>query len=64
MQRGSREAADAAIHHLPPREPAVDESDGRNPGTPLDLDWVASVAGQHLGAIERRAADPARRAAR
>ena len=54
MQRGSREPADAAIHHLPPREPAVEANAGRNPGTPLDLDLVAAVEA-NLSAIERRA---------
>jgi deoxyribose-phosphate aldolase len=53
-QSGSR-AADAAIHHLPPRQPAVGDGTGRNPGTPLDLDLVASVEA-NLSAIERRAA--------
>src|SRR6202795_4757351 len=55
-QLGSRaDAADAAIHRLPPREPAADDATGRNPGMPLDLDLVAAVEA-NLSAIERRAA--------
>jgi deoxyribose-phosphate aldolase len=56
MQLGSRaDAADAAIHRLPSREPAADDATRRNPGMPLDLELVAAVEA-NLSAIERRAA--------
>ena len=50
-----RSGRDATIHRLPTGAPGAAGAPARNPGMPLDLDWIAETRA-NLSAIERRAA--------